>query len=205
MTTSATEATERSAPETGVSRRSSGDRVRALPGGVAGLAVVALLWVVSGPIGLIGGGVLLVAWAVLPATYAFAVGQVAFVAVTRPDGLLDVGLLPLALVELGLVGVLVGPALRSARGRRTAVWTLLGAAALTGVALASYALWDRVWLAAGVLVGFGALGTYGLHRYELVVLGKVPDPDEERSDRNNDGFDLDDGHSAPGDRGGETA
>ena len=75
--------------------------------------------------------------------------------------------------------MLVGPTLRSPGGRRTAAWTLLGGGLLAGIALVSYALWDRVWVAAAVLVGIGALVAYGLHRYELVVLGKVPDPGDE--------------------------
>lgn len=180
MTTSAAEVTERGAADLEASTRPAEDGTRAPLGGIAAVAVCALLWVMSGPVGLVGGGVLLAAWAVLPATYAFAVGQVAFVAATRPDGLLDAGILPLALVELGLAGVLVGPALHD-RDRSIAAWTLLGAAALGGLALASYALWDRVWIAAAVLVGVAALVAYGLHRYELVVLGKVPDPDDGRT------------------------
>lgn len=149
--------------------------VRTLPGGIAAVMVTALLWTVSGTVGLAGGGILLAAWAVLPATYAFAVGQVVFVAVTRPDGLLDIGLLSLLLVELGLIAVLVGPTLRSTGGWRMAVWILLGGGVLSGVALVSYALWDRVWIAATVLASIVVLAAYGFHRYELVVLGKVPD------------------------------
>ena len=172
---SATEWTESDPSETGTSTPSPDHRVRALPGAIATVGVTVLLWMLSGPIGLVGGGVLFVSWAVLPATYAFAVGQIVFVALTRPASVTEVGLLPLALLELGLAGVLVGPELGSAVARRTAGRTLLGGALLSGVALASYALWGRVWIAATVLVGIGALGAYGLHRYELVVLGKVPE------------------------------
>lgn len=186
---SATERTEHTGAGNGASTGALERRGRSIPGGIAVIAVIVLLWMVSGQIGFVGGAVLAVAWAVLPATYAFAVGQVAFVAVTRQTGLLDAGLLPLALVEVGLLGVLVGPSLRSARGRRTAASTLLGAAVLGGIVLASYALWDRVWVAAAVLVGVGALGAYGLHRYELVVLGKVPAPDDEGPDPDDEGPD----------------
>lgn len=198
VTVSATERTERSVAESDASAEVPGRRVRSIPGGIAVIAVIVLLWMVRGRLGLVGGAVLLVAWAVLPATYAFAVGQVAFVAVTRQPDLFDTGLLPLALVEVGLLGVLVGPDLRSARGRRTAALILLGATVLGGIALGSYALWDRVWVAATVLVGVGSLGAYGLHRYELVVLGKVPDPADERLDPNDDG-------PGPNDEGGEPA
>lgn len=176
---SATEWPERGSSGTGTPTHSSDHRVRALPGAIATVAVTVLLWMVSGTLGLVGGGVLFVAWAALPSTYAFAVGQVVLVAVTRPTGVLEVGFLPLALLELGLAGVLVGPELRSADDRRTAGGTLFGGGLLSGVTLASYTLWDRVWVAATVLVGIGALGAYGLHRYELVVLGKVPDPEGE--------------------------
>ena len=176
---SVTESAGRGPAERGTTDGSATGDVRALPGGVAAVAVGALLWVVGGPPGLVGGGVLFVAWAVLPATYAFAVGQVVFVAVTRPAGVLEAGLLPLALVELGLAVVLVAPNLQSGRIRRSAAWILLGGSVLVGVALGSYTLWDRVWVAATVLVGIGAIGAYGLHRYELVVLGKVADPDDE--------------------------
>jgi len=191
---SAAERTEHTGAGNGASTGALERRGRSIPGGIGVIAVIVLLWMVSGQIGLVGGAVLAVAWAVLPATYAFAIGQVAFVAVTRQAGLLDTGLLALALVEVGLLGVLVGPSLRSTRGRRTAAATLLGTAVLGGVALASYALWDRVWIAAAVLVGVGALGAYGLHRYELVVLGKVPAPDDE-------GLDVDDGDLDSNDEG----
>ena len=156
--------------------RSPNRRARAFLGGIAAVAVTLGFWVVSGTLGLVGGGVLLVAWAVLPATYAFAIGQIAFIAVTRPETLSETGLLIPVLVEVGLVGVLVGPAIQSPRGRQTAGWTLLGTAVLGGIALGSYAFWDQLWIAATVLVGLSALVTYGFHRYELVVLGKVPDP-----------------------------
>ncbi|MEF8843572.1 MAG: hypothetical protein V5A62_18425 [Haloarculaceae archaeon] len=180
---------------------SSNRRVRSLPGGIAAVAVTALLWMLSGGLGLVGGGVLLAAWAVLPATYAFAIGQVAFVTATRsgtlPDAGLDVGLLVPVLVEIGLVGVLVGPVVRSTGGRRTAGWTLLGTAVLGGIALGSYALWDRVWVAAAVLVGLVGLVAYGLHRYELVVLGKVPAPDD-GIEADDDGIEPDDGPDTNG-------
>jgi hypothetical protein len=117
-------------------------------------------------------------WATLPATYAFAIGQLAFVAVTRPESLLDIGLLPLAVIEVGLVGVLVGPVLGSATGRRTAVWTIIGGSLLGGATLASYALSDRMWVAAALLVALGILGGYGIHRYELVALGKVTESED---------------------------
>ena len=187
---SATETLKSEASGARTSTQSSEDRIRALPGGIAVLVVGTLLWVVSGGIGLVGGGVLLVAWAVLPATYAFTVGQIAVVAVTRPGGLSALDILPLALIELGLAGVLVGPALRSAQGRRTAAWTLLAGSLLGGVALTSYALWDREWIAAVSLIGLGCLGAYGLHRYEMVVLGKVPDLN--KGSTPNEGTDLND-------------
>ena len=80
----ATESAGHSPVEPGTTDGSAAGGVRALPGGVAAVAVGVLLWVVGGRLGLVGGGALLVAWAVLPATYAFAVGQVVLVAATRP-------------------------------------------------------------------------------------------------------------------------
>lgn len=189
MTVSAAEWTEERAAEADDSTRSATHRVRALPGGLAALGVAALLWVLEGTIGLVSGGVLLLTWATLPPTYAFAVGQVAFVAVTRPESLLDIGLLPLAVIELGLVGVLVGPDLRSATGRRTAVWTIIGGSLLGGATLTSYALSDRSWIAAALLVALGIFGGYGIHRYELVALGKVTESE--------DGIDSEEQQPAP--------
>lgn len=165
----------------GHSSRVSSDSIRALPGGIAIIAISALLWLVGGNIGLAGGVVLLGAWALLPAVYAFAIGQVVLLTVTQPVTSTESNFLLLSLLELGLVGVLVGPSLRSTRGRHTVVWILLGTAALSGVTLASYALWGRIWLATAVLVSVGSLGSYVIHRYELVVLGKVPDPDADSS------------------------
>lgn len=159
--------------------RAPHSRVRSVLGGVAIVVVTILLWMLSGFLGLLGGGLLFLAWAALPATYTFAVGQVIFIGVTRQDSLLELGLLPVMLVELGLGGILVGPMLRSIAGRRSAVWTLLGGSILAVLALSSYVLWERVWVAATILIGITALVAYGFHRYELVVLGKVPDLDGE--------------------------
>lgn len=50
---------------------------------------------------------------------------------------------------------------------------VVGFATCVGLALALPYAVESLWVAAGLLVGTVALVLYGLHRYELVALGKV--------------------------------
>lgn len=164
--------------------------------GAATAFVVAAAFVgLAGLPGLAAGATVVAAWYFLPATYAFALGHVALAA-AFPAG----GLVPIAVVEVGLVALLFvsarsseRPAARIARpdvegerpetegerprigdrSRRTAAvavgWLLLGGA----LAVASSTALLDVSLAAVLLAGVTAFAIYGLHRYQLVALGRV--------------------------------
>lgn len=157
--------------------------------GAATAFVVAAAFVgLAGLPGLAAGATVVAAWYFLPATYAFALGHVALAA-AFPAG----GLVPIAVVEVGLVALLFVSARSSERpagqiarpgvegerprigdrSRRTAAvavgWLLLGGA----LAVASRAALLDLSVGAVLLAGATAFAIYGLHRYQLVALGRV--------------------------------
>ncbi|WP_255170530.1 hypothetical protein [Natrononativus amylolyticus] len=138
-----------------------------------GLAAVALLvacTVVVGPLGALAGIVAVVLWATLGAPYAVAGGTVALVAAV-PDGLDPISV---GLVGAGFLAVLLAPAVHTPAPGRFAAVTVASALGLGGLAWA-VARAGPLWLAGAVLLGALATAAYGLHRYELVRLGLVPE------------------------------
>lgn len=142
------------------------DRTRL--GGLAAVLAAGIPTALGGPVGAVAGVALVACWYVLGPVYAFAVGTVA-VAALSPAW-------PLEATAGGLgaaFAVLLAPDLASARGRRLAAGTLLGAGTLGAVAAASQLAWGTTWATAVVLVGPLALAGYALHRYELVATGAL--------------------------------
>lgn len=149
------------------------DRERTQFGGVAAFAVGVALVAFAGAPGLAGAALVVGTWYLLGPTYAFASGHVAVV------GLLgDAGLLAVGAVEVGLLAVLLSPAVTLDHPLGPAL-VLLGALALGGGA---------AWASARDLVGPVAaavaltatlwLAGYGLHRWQLVSLGLVDEADD---------------------------
>ena len=170
---------------------------------VAGIGLVAL----AGLPGVVAAVLLAVAWILLPATYAFAVGQIALVALAS-----DGALVGFAAVEVGLLGVLLAPATRLADPvppvALAVAWVLAGVA-LAWASTGAGAPLDP-WLAGLALVTLTALAAYVVHRYQLVALGLVADDSPDRADdgdaddRNDRGDDdqLDDTNDHADDRDG---
>jgi hypothetical protein len=133
-------------------------------------------------LGLVGGGVgvwlaaaFVLVWLLLRPVYGYALGHVlALGASARALAVVE-----LLFVELGLLAVLLGPLTRAERrSRGTVVRPTLGfVLVLFGVVVVGLALVDRLWVVAALLLLAGGGGLYGLHRYELVVLGLVADDD----------------------------
>lgn len=134
--------------------------------GVA-LATVAL-WSAAGLPGLVAGLLTLLAWALAPATLAFAVGQVLAVPLLG-----DAGLAPLVAVEVGLLAVLAGPLTTPDRPARTLAAFVAGTAALWAAAWLVLRAGEPLWAAAATLAIVAATAAYGVHRYERVRLGLV--------------------------------
>lgn len=118
-------------------------------------------------VGALGGLGVLAAWYALAPPYAFAVGQLAFVAALGGRELEPIDWLAVGVLFL----LLVVPELDWGRGRWRAALTLAFAVVLAGVAWAGQAAWEATWATAVVLAGTGTLIAYALHRYEHVQLG----------------------------------
>lgn len=144
---------------------------RSLPGGLAALLAAGALVALGGPLGAGAGVALVTCWYLLGPVYAFAVGQVAVVALAG-----DWPLRYVAGAELAVLAVLVAPDLATARGRRLAAGTVAGIGVLGGGAFVAQLTWETTWATAVVLVGVVALASYGLHRYELVATGGAERP-----------------------------
>lgn len=141
----------------------------------AGAVVIAALGLalLGGVVGVLAGVATLVVWWYTPGPYAVGVGQFGLVAVAPADALF-----PILVVELALLGVLVGPDVEAERGQvnapaRVAPATV-GITSVLGL-IALGALWtvEAVWSGALVLVLTAVLAGYAVHRYELVALGMV--------------------------------
>lgn len=142
--------------------------MRTRAGAATASAVAAAFVAFAGVPGIAGGATVLGAWYFLPATYAFALGHVALVALFSTADFAAV-----LVVEAGLLALLVLGAPASERDRPSAVtlagWLLLGG----GLAWASRTRELDLSLAAVTLAGATILASYGLHRYQLVALGQV--------------------------------
>lgn len=135
-------------------------------GGVTALLAVGALAVLGGPIGAGAGLALLAAWYVFGPLPAFAIGQVAVVALAG-----DWSVASIAAAQLAVFAMLVAPDLASPHGRRLAAATAAGATLLGAVTYGAQSGWETTWTSAVVLGGLVALAAYGLHRYELLATG----------------------------------
>lgn len=132
----------------------------------AALFVVAAFGVLSGPAGaaagLVTGLVLITSGPLL----AFIAGTVALLGVGEMAGL---SVLPAHLV---LTSYLVA-GVYSENGRRIGVLAAAVVAIYVGLFVMGQSLMSSLTQTAAVLAGLAALGSYGIHRYERVVLGLV--------------------------------
>lgn len=175
-----------------VADRLAGSSQRPRLGGAS--ALVAAVGLVGLPgesamVAVLGALAVLIAWSLVPPTYAFALGHVALAAVLPEAAFAQwPTLVWLAVVELGLLGVLLASATsseylsdteESPRGERAEIvaggivlgWTLLGGA----LAWASVRPSLGLPATGGLLVVLTGVAAYGLHRYQLVSLGLAGD------------------------------
>lgn len=136
-------------------------------GGVA--AVLSAVGIaLGGGLGAVAGSALLVAaWLLVDRVYAFALGQVLFVAIMP-----DPTPLQLAVVQAGLFGLLVAPGLRDVPSRTLGAFAV-SSAGLIGVVAGVRDVTGQLWPAVVALGATVTLCGYVLHRYQLVTLDLV--------------------------------
>lgn len=175
--------TERERTADGFGSRGRGSDRSALPRGdpanrtnaspvanaLGALASTAVLGVAAGIPGVVAGVLLWLTSFWLRPIFVFAAGQFALLALF-PEG---VPLGRLVLVEAGLLGTLAGAVVRTSDPSRTVVATLLAFLGL-GALVRVGRLWsDTVWIPGALLIASVMTLSYGLHRYELLLMGLV--------------------------------
>ncbi|WP_128478743.1 hypothetical protein [Halorussus pelagicus] len=142
-------------------------------GGASVLLAAGAFVLFAGAPGIAAAAALLAVWVALPATYAFALGNVALAALVGSGSLVE-----LAVVEACLLGVLLAPAGRLAAPGRPVVVAAGGAAAGAALAWATSQGALGLGTAGLAVVAATGLGGYGLHRYQLVTLDSAGGGDE---------------------------
>lgn len=136
-------------------------------GGVAAVLSAAGIALGGGLGDVAGSALLVVAWVLVDRVYAFALGQVLFVAISPDPTPLQVGV-----TQAGLFGILVAPGLRDAPIRTLGAFAV-ASAGLVGVVAGVHDVTGQLWPAVVALGATVALCGYVLHRYQLVTLGLV--------------------------------
>ncbi|UPV76650.1 hypothetical protein M0R89_19150 (plasmid) [Halorussus limi] len=142
-------------------------------GGASVLVVAGAFVLSAGAPGIAAAAAVLAVWFALPATYAFALGNVALAALVGSGDVVQ-----LAVAEAGLLGVLLAPAGALDRPGRPVAIAVGGAAAGAALAWAASRGAVGLWVAGLAIVAATGLGGYGLHRYQLVELDSVGDASE---------------------------
>lgn len=136
------------------------------------LAAVAFVAVAGVP-GFIAAAAVVVGRYLLGETDAFALGQVGVASLPSTPETVEI-----AIVEVGLLGMLLAPAVTSSRTLETvlvALGWILGGGVLAWTVARSVV---DLWVAGALLLAATGFAAYGLHRYQLVSLGHVGGIDE---------------------------
>lgn len=125
--------------------------------------------VVAGPFGVLAGLATATIWYAFGIPYAVAGGHMTLLALF-PTGIDPISF---ALVETTFVGLVLVSTLRSGNPSRVAVSAIgsaLGLGSIPWLLLQS----QPIWIVAGIFLALFGVAMYGVHRYELVRLGLVP-------------------------------
>jgi hypothetical protein len=146
---------------------------RTLLGAFGVVLTAAVLGLVGGVAGVGLAAAFVLAWLLFRPVYSYALGHVLALGATASA----LSVVELVFVELGLLGVLLGPLTSpELRSRGSLVRSTLGSGfVLFGVVVVGFALLEQTWGVAVLLVLVCGVAGYGVHRYELVVLGLVGD------------------------------
>lgn len=150
------------------------DRRRLALDGLAVAATTAVLWYVLGRVGVALAAVVAVVLVVGSAVYAFAVGELLFVLLASTV-VGDVPVEGLLVTQGGIATPLLAALFVQWPGLTATLAAL--AFAITAVGFASLSALEPVWHGVAILAGLYAFLAYTLHRYELVRLDLVGEPD----------------------------
>lgn len=132
------------------------------------LAILVILTLFGGTVGLGIGVIVAISGVFLPRIYAFAVGHLGIlVAISSPT------VFQLAVAELSLVPILVAPLVAIEDGLRSIAATSLCYIGLAAVVATGIMTIDALWLTAVILAILVMSIGYGIHRYEQLQLGLV--------------------------------
>lgn len=141
---------------------------RTRSGGVAVILLTVTVAVIAGPVGALAGLAIAATWYGFGTPYAIAAAAVLLVGLF-PDG---IDVFSFVLGTAAIVLLILSEAARTRRRIRTGAVTLVSIAVLGGVGWGAHEAWP-LWIAVSGTLVVLALLCYGLHRYELVVLGLV--------------------------------
>lgn len=141
---------------------------------IGGLVAVSILAITLGPVGVLAGGALALAWYLVPVVYVVAIGHV-LIAGIWPE---HASFTRLALIELGFISMLAGTAHRVDHPIRFFLTFSVTILALGGIAIwltqQRTPLWELVVILAVIIL----ISSYSIHRYERVRLGLVKEAPE---------------------------
>lgn len=144
------------------------------------ITILVLTFSVFGESGVAVGLVTAAVWFRLGTPYALATGVV-FLVVLTADGVDPVAV---SMIGAGLLVLVLAPAVVANVPGAYALATLLTVGTGGGLAWLLVNAWP-LWLSAAILIAFGAVLIYGLHRYQLLRLGLLGDEDTRKMDTEN--------------------
>lgn len=143
--------------------------------GLAGaLGATVGLWLVAGPVGGVTGIALIGVWLLIPALYAYVLGQLVVLAVVPPS----VSVAPLILIEAGLLWILLSPAIGWPDPWRTIGYTSIGGGILAGVVFLVIDASGALWVGGLLLIAIIIALTDEVHRYGMSWLTRGGNTDE---------------------------
>ncbi|WP_440771927.1 hypothetical protein [Natronorubrum sp. DTA28] len=158
---------------------------RTWSGGIAVILLAVTVAAIAGPIGALAGLAIAATWYGFGTPYAIAASTVLLIGLF-PD---RIDVFSFVLGTAAMIVLILSEAARTRQRIRTGVVAIVSIAVLGGVGWGALEAWS-LWIAATATLVVLAFLSYGLHRYELVVLGLVSDDrssgahsDGERADR----------------------
>lgn len=136
-------------------------------GAVGALVIAGTMAAVAGPFGLGVGALVLGAWYFIPGPVAVAVGLVLSLVVLP----MSADRWSIATISIGCLVVLASP-MAAEPLRASLLTTALMGAGLSAIAWVGWSAWQPRWLVGLALIVLVGLALYGIHRYQVVSLGR---------------------------------
>lgn len=126
------------------------------------------LWILDGPIGIALAVLLGFLFIVTGPLVAFLAGQVSVLVLFHEPNALEI-----VSTEAGLGWLLLASPTLNPKRRPFALPFMLVVGALLGIAIVAWVLYPEFWFLIFAIGVTGVLGSYGIHRLELVQMGLV--------------------------------